>query len=245
VLALSLPRDRADRDAWVDGLAAGVRAAGSAFGIRLVGGDVTAVLGDRPIVVSTTAGGAVVGPPRSRAGARPGDTLWVTGWPGLAGVGWQADDPPPEALAALRRPAPPLALALELDVATAAMDLSDGLAADLPRLAAASGVRAILDADRIPLHPAVAATSDPMHHALGGGEDYQLLFTAPPAASDRIGELGARYAVGMHPVGRIVAGSGVELAGMRAVGAWPSSAFAHFTASPADRGPVPRGGGRP
>lgn len=223
VLALSMP-DRTDRERWVEGLSRGIGEACRQFGVYLVGGDVTAVPPGGPIFVSATLGGRCPGPPRSRAGASSGDDVWVTGWPGLAGAGWMSAVPPAEALAALRRPVPPLAFSLALDTATAAMDLSDGLAADLPRLCAASGVGAEIDPDALPVHPALAGSADRLRFGTVGGDDYELLFTAAPSDAPGIRALAAQGGVPVHRIGRIVAGSAARLVGTP----WPEAAFSHF-----------------
>ncbi|MCB9741144.1 MAG: thiamine-phosphate kinase [Alphaproteobacteria bacterium] len=185
LLALSLP-DPLDR-AWVEGFSRGLRRALDACGAELVGGDTTASRGAR--VASLSMGGALVGPPLLRSGARPGDQLWVSGTLGDAAGGFYLDPPPEELLAALRRPRPPLALGPALSregLASAAMDVSDGLAADLAKLCEASGLGAEVEPERVPLSPALrAADPDALDHALGFGEDYQLLFTAPPERARR------------------------------------------------------------
>lgn len=223
VLALSLPEPL--DDAWVAGFARGLADALARWSIRLVGGDTTR----SPVrTVSLTLAGPCVAQPLRRAAARPGDDLWVTGWPGLAGAGWMWAAPPDPALAALRRPDPPLAFALDLarrDVARAAMDLSDGLAADLPRMCAASGAGATVDRDAIPVHPDLAG--DPWPAVFGGGDDYQLLFAAPPAARDAVDALAREHGVRAARIGRFHAGSGARLAG----GSWPAPAFAHWSSS--------------
>ena len=221
VLALSMP-DRPDRERWVEGLSRGVALACRAFGLYLVGGDVTAVPQGGPIFVSATLGGRCVDRPRCRKGAVPGDDVWLTGWPGLAGAGWMSAEPGAEALAALRRPVPPLAFSLALDVATAAMDLSDGLAADLPRLCAASGVGAEIDPLALPVHPALLSSRDSLRFVTAGGDDYELLFTAAPSDADRVRTLAD--GVRVHRIGRIVAGAGARLLGR----SWPEAAFGHF-----------------
>lgn len=219
LLALST---RAD-DAWIEAFAAGLGEAARRWNVELVGGDTTGSPG--PTVVSVTMGGACVAAPLTRTGARPGDAVWITGLPGLAGAGWMLDEPPLEALRALRRPEPPLDFALALAterLPTAMMDLSDGLASDLPRLCAASGVGATLDPAALPLHPALAGLSDPLAIQLGGGEDYQLLFTTAPEAP--VEALARRYGVAVARIGRITEGARVELLGR----AWPAPAFDHF-----------------
>lgn len=221
LLALST---RAD-DAWIEGFAAGLGEAARRWGVELVGGDTTGSPG--PTVVSVTMGGACVAEPVTRAGARPGDEVWITGLPGLAGAGWMLDDPPAAALEALRRPAPPLEFALALAgqrLPTAMMDLSDGLASDLPRLCAASGVGAAIDPAALPLHPALAALPDPVAVQLGGGEDYQLLFTTAPGAP--VEALARGLGVAVARVGRVTRGARVELLGRD----WPAPAFDHFPA---------------
>ncbi len=213
--------------AWAESAARGVGAAAAAFGAHLVGGDVTRVPAGGSPVVSVSAGGRCVARPVTRAGARPGDDLWVTGTLGLAGVGWSDADPPPAAVAALRHPEPPLAFALALaraGVVAAAMDLSDGPRSDLPRLAAASGVHLAVDARRLPLAPDVAARPDALQQALCGGDDHQLLFAARAADRPAVERLAATSGARVTRIGAVEAGAGVSLAGA----AWPAPLFAHF-----------------
>lgn len=229
LLSVSIP-DGPDREPWVAGLADGVGEACEALGVYLVGGDTTGVRAGGPRVVSASAGGRVVGAPVTRAGARPGDLLWVTGTLGLAGAGWMLDDPPPAALAALRRPRPPLAFALGLareGLATAAMDLSDGLRADLPRLCRASGVGAEIDPDALPADPWLAARPDRLRLQVAGGEDYELLFASRAADEDAVRAVAAAQGVRVARIGRVREGAAVELRGVP----WPPAAFAHFGAS--------------
>lgn len=226
LLAVSLPDDPA-RERWVDGLAAGVAEACAAWGPYLVGGDVTGLPPGGPRVVSATVGGPCVAEPHARAGARPGDRLWVTGTLGLAGAGWMLADPPEAALRALRRPSPPLAFGLALaraGLATAAMDLSDGLLADLPRLCRASGVGASVAPDALPADPAIAGRADLLRLQVAGGDDYELLFAAPPAADDAVRAIAARTGTRVTPIGTVTAGSGAQLQGQP----WPAPAFSHF-----------------
>ncbi len=225
LVALSLPA--ADPEPWVEQFAVGLRQACREFGVYLAGGDVTRA----PVrFVSTTLSGQCVAEPLVRSGGRPGDVLWVTGTPGLAGAGWSLDDPPPQALAALRRPRPRLELALDLaraGLCTAAMDLSDGLAADLPRLAQSSGVAAIVDPARLPVPDALRGHPRLRDCQLAGGDDYELLFTAAPAAEARVRALAERHGVRVTPVGRLEAGRGAWASD----GPWPRG-FAHFQGAP-------------
>jgi thiamine-monophosphate kinase len=166
----------------VDRLYDGVLAAAEASGCAVVGGDLSAAPG---LVVGVTVVGSVDGEPVLRSGATAGDTLFVTGPLGAAGAGLAelrrgeaALDP--DLQVAHRRPRARVA---EGEVArragaTAMIDVSDGLAADLWHLADESGVGAVVD--RVPVAVGVARVADdPEALALGGGEDYELLFTAP------------------------------------------------------------------
>ncbi len=225
LLGLSLPRTGVQ--GWATAFSEGLVEACDRFGVHLVGGDVTRVPDGAPRVVSTTVAGRVPDPPLTRSGARPGDRIWVTGTPGLAGAGWMLDDPPAPALAALRRPRPPLAFAVAAarrGWVTAAMDLSDGPMADLPRLAAASGVQAVLDPDALPVPEGLARHPALRRAQLCGGDDYQLLFTAPDSADSAIETLAAEHDVRATAVGRIREGAGAVLAS----GVWPTPVFAHF-----------------
>ncbi len=173
LLALALP------PGWRDDaleLAEGVGELARAAGVRIVGGDVTA--GAELSLTVTVLGHAPR--PLRRAGAQIGDALWVTGR--LGGPGAAVDallagaTPAPEDRARFARPMPRVGEALWLCArgVTAAIDISDGLAADARHLAAASGVHLWLDAEAVPLVPGVTPAN-----ALRSGEEYELLLTAP------------------------------------------------------------------
>jgi thiamine-monophosphate kinase len=216
-LSLPVPLDRA----WVEQFAAGFGAACARWEVALVGGDTTRSVGAR--VVAATVGGESPQAPMRRTGARPGDDLWVTGTLGLAGAGWAWPDPPASALAALRRPDPPLAFARDLPaLATAAMDLSDGLGQDLPRLCAASGVGARVERAALPAHPDLGP--EPWAIQLGGGEDYQLLFSAPPARRTEIVRLALHHGRVATRIGAVTEATAIALDG----DAWPATGFRHF-----------------
>lgn len=228
VLSLSLP---APREAWVEAFAAGLAEAARRWSVAIVGGDTTSSTG--AIALSLTAGGRLVGAPLRRRGGRPGDDVWVTGPIGLAGAGWRLADPPPAALHALRRPDPPVAFALAVAracLASAAMDLSDGLAADLPRLCAASAVGAQIDPRSFPSVPCLG--DDALDHQLRGGEDYQLLLTAPPRHRATLRGLATASGVALHRVGRLTAEPPLSLGGAP----WPKPACDRF-ASPENTRP--------
>lgn len=194
-------------DVDVDLLYDGLLAAADAYGCEVVGGDLTA---GPVLVVSVAVTGTVDGPPVMRSGARPGDTLLVTGPLGSAAAGLQllkagrAGEAPDLELAH-RRPRPRVA---EGEVArragaTAMIDISDGLASDLLHLADASGVGVVVE--HVPVAVGVARYGDdPQSAALGGGEDYELLFSAPDPAVVEEAFAAAALIVPL-PVGRVTA----------------------------------------
>jgi thiamine-monophosphate kinase len=191
--AVVAPPDRAAEA--LPALARGLADVARRFACPCLGGDLNA--GPGPVVVAVT----VVGRPGpgglvTRAGARAGDVLSVTGPLGGAGAGRHlAPRPRLEEAQTLVRHGVPHAM----------MDLSDGLGLDLARLARASGVGAWLDADAVPVHPDVVATArgSALEHALGDGEDFELLVAHAPLAATDTARLAAE-GVTLLPVGRVV-----------------------------------------
>lgn len=219
VLGLSLPRPL-DMD-WVAAFADGLGAALARWELSLVGGDTTRSSG--PVVVSLTVGGRCVRP-ILRSGGEPGDELWVTGTLGAAAAGFLRGGP---GAAWLRRPEPPVAFGVALGgsgLVHAMMDLSDGLATDLPRLASASGLAAEIDLEALPLDPATAEAHEPLQEGMAWGEDYQLLLAAPPAAGSALQALARSAGVRLSRIGRLTAGSGCRTSD----GTWPRPGFSHF-----------------
>lgn len=196
----------------------GVREAAAAVGAALVGGDVTR--SPTSLFLDVIALGEASAPVL-RSGARPGDELWVTGVLGAAAaavLAWsRGEEPPAAAREAFARPRPRVAAArwlAERGLAHAMLDLSDGLAGDATHLAAASGVRVVLEPALVPVAPAalvVAGNAEgALALALGGGEDYELCFAAPAGAVEpRRAEFEADLALGLARVGRIEEGEGV------------------------------------
>jgi thiamine-monophosphate kinase len=213
LLSLSLPD--ADED-WLRRFAAGLFALAGQHGVALVGGDT--VRGPR--VVTITALGLV--PPATalrRDGARPGDVLYVSGWPGEAAAGLaalqsgaMADSGDPLVRRYLfAEPRVALGHALR-GRASAAMDVSDGLLGDLGKLCSASGAGARLDLERLPISAELARRHSPQQceqFVLRGGDDYELIFTLPPIGSERVEtELAQSFA--LRRIGVIEAGAGVR-----------------------------------
>jgi thiamine-monophosphate kinase len=215
-LALALPR--AD-EAFLAPFAHGLFELADAHGIALVGGDTTA----GPLSICITVFGQV--PPGQallRSGARAGDGLWVSGTLGDARLALEAfrgrvaldGDGFEVARRAMERPEPRVALGLALrGLATSAIDLSDGLAGDLGHVLAASKVGARLDVDALPRSALLARQPRELQLEclLAGGDDYELLFTAPAPRHDAVRAAGAQAGVALTRIGTIEAAPGLRL----------------------------------
>jgi len=171
-------------DAWFAGFAAGLAQDQSEYGVTLLGGDTTSTPG--PISLSLTIIGHVApGQAVHRAGARAGDGIWVTGTIGDGALGLavargRLADPTGHLLARYRLPQPRVGLAIA-GIASAGMDVSDGLVQDLGHICRASRLAARIDAAAVPLSdPARAAGPDWLVTCLTGGDDYELLLAVPP-----------------------------------------------------------------
>jgi len=183
-----------------------------------------------------------------RSGARPGEEIWVSGSLGDAAQGLalrlagdSAGAEPPADVGGARAwlcarfeyPTPRVALGIALrPLASACIDLSDGLLTDLPRLAAASGCGAELDIDRLPLSTALQAVSadGAWQQALAGGEDYELCFTASAPHAAELRDLGASVGVPLHCCGRLREAPGTELKRNGTVIQFAQPPFDHFRA---------------
>jgi thiamine-monophosphate kinase len=216
-LALALPE--AD-EAWLAPFSEGLLALADAHGCELVGGDTTR----GPLNLCLTVFGEVpTGQALLRSGARPGDDLYVSGTLGDARLALQAlrgeVTVPAPVLAAARerldRPTPRVALGLALrGLATSAIDISDGLLGDLGHVLHASGVGATVDADAVAnLLAAGDAVGPELRRAytLAGGDDYELAFTAPPAAREAVRAAAAQADTRVTRIGQIEAARGLRL----------------------------------
>jgi thiamine-monophosphate kinase len=222
-LALALPRGTAE--AWIAGFADGLRLAQERFGIGLSGGDTTTSPAG-PLVISVTAFGSVAkGRMIRRCGARAGDCLYVSGTIGDAALGlklhldeagtrgWPLDRTSREMLIdRYLRPEPRLGLsAALLDAATAAMDVSDGLAIDCARLCAASRVAAQIEAAKVPLSAAarlvLSAQPDLLETILTGGDDYEILAAVPPARAPAFQAAAQTAGIPVTPIGMLGEGA--------------------------------------
>jgi len=203
LLAAVLPAPTPD---WIEAFAHGFFDCADSFGIDLIGGDTTR--GPRAFCV-TILGEAPVGQALRRDGAKAGDSIWISGRPGQAALGLAhmqgrttlAEPLLGECLAALHRPQPRVALGLALrGIANAAIDVSDGLLADLGHILEQSRLAARL---RIPGLPAAGLERDCL---LAGGDDYELLFSAPARSDGDIAALAGTLDLPLTRIGEIEAG---------------------------------------
>ncbi|MEJ6021116.1 thiamine-phosphate kinase [Ramlibacter sp. PS4R-6] len=231
-LSLSMPNVD---EAWLAGFSRGLLELADAHGCELVGGDTTR----GPLVISITVFGEVPqGQALLRSGARAGDDLWASGHLGDARVALEVfrgtQSLPAEAFAAVRErmelPQPRVALGQALrGIASAAVDVSDGLVGDLRHVLAASAVGATIEAPAAQSLLACTAVTDEaqrLEFALAGGDDYELLFTAPPAARDAVAQAAAGARTRVTRIGRIDAERGLRVAD--AQGRLLDRAFASF-----------------
>jgi thiamine-monophosphate kinase len=222
LLTSALPASRDDD--WVRRFAEGLAEDQHRFGMALLGGDSTSTPG--PAAFTLTAIGQVAaGREIRRGGAQPGDRVWVSGTIGDALLGLKVlrGDYPglaPEYRAALaarfQLPDPRIELGPRLaGIAHAMIDVSDGLLADLGHICETSGVAATVELELLPLSPAaraVVADDAGLRASLaGGGDDYELLFAAPPDAGAEIAALGQSLGLPVAEIGGIEPGSGVRL----------------------------------
>ena len=213
---LTVALTRGTSDGWIAAFADGLAADNAAFGVHALGGDTVSTPG--PATLSLTILGTVpTGAALRRGGARPGDRVWVSGTIGDGALGLRVlrNELAPDADGYLARryrlPEPRLALGAALcGVARAAMDVSDGLLQDLGHLCRAAGCGASIEAASLPLSGAAraAVAADPalLPLVLAGGDDYELLFAAPPERSEEVLARAAAAGTPVTPVGAFTEG---------------------------------------
>lgn len=209
LLALTLPSMDAD---WAQEFALGMNELAKQSGILPVGGDVTS----GPLSITVTACGLVrPGMALLRSGARPGDIIGISGPTGLAARAVlelkQRRIPAPGCLRALRRPVPRLELGQAIaGLAHSCIDVSDGVLADLGHIVKASGVGAVVELARLPTPAELSdlAGEDRWDLQLGGGDDYELCFTAPPVRWEEIQKCSRAVGTEVTAIGEVVEGEG-------------------------------------
>jgi len=214
LLNLILPRTV--DEGWIAAFAGGLAQDQVEYGVDLIGGDMSSTAG--PIAIAITAlGEAPTGRLIRRGGAQAGDLIFVTGTIGDAGLGLrllagglpELDRTSREYLIdRYRLPRPRIALGPRLiGVATASLDVSDGLVADLRHICEVSGLSARVEAPLIPLSPAAreAIAIDPRHleTILTAGDDYEILFTAPPTSTAALADLERSLGIPITAIGRM------------------------------------------
>jgi thiamine-monophosphate kinase len=233
LLAIALPQVD---EGWLEGFARGLNQLADAHGCALAGGDTTRSL--TGVSITITAIGAVPeGQALLRSGAQPGDDLWVSGALGGAALGLacrrgevrlSASDAA-RAIDRLERPQPRVALGERLrGIATSAIDVSDGLVGDLGHIVERSAVGAVIDWPSVPLDVALREQTEEMKRALAltGGDDYELLFTAPPAR--RTDVLAAGAGTGVTRIGAVRATGGLVVVDAQGRPVDTGAAFEHF-----------------
>lgn len=223
-LALTLPQVR---PAWLERFAEGLRAAATPHGVVLVGGDTTS--GSTPVITVQIIGEVATGKAIPRTGSRPGDAIYVSGTVGDAAAGLELISAgTPDAFLSSRflRPEARISLGLSLSgQASAAIDISDGLYADLGKMLAASGAGAVLELADLPISSALQEQFDPetqRRFALSGGDDYELCFTLPAQGHEPNSD------TPIAKVGEITDGSGIECRLHGSLVAYNDSGYRHF-----------------
>ena len=237
-LSLSLP---AIDDEWLSAFSDGLLTLADAYDIELIGGDTTR----GPLTISVTAAGVVIAAQALRRdGASINEDVWVSGTTGDAALGLAHlqgrvaldADAQRHCIERLHRPQPRIELGKALrGIATSAADVSDGLLADLGHILERSGMSAEVQFDLLPRSTPLQSCVDQALAAaclIGGGDDYELVFTAPAERRDAVSAAGAAAGVPVTRIGCIVAGAPraqlLDAAG-RPMAAGPAG-FDHFTA---------------
>lgn len=234
-LALTIPDPQ---ESWLEAFAAGLLELAQLHGVSLVGGDLTR----GPLTVTVH----LLGPVSwehvlTRGGGKVGDDVYVTGFLGDSAAGLElfskgvGDTGPHHAALTTRflKPVPRVAEGRVLGpLASAAIDISDGLVADLGHICEASGCGAVIDVARIPFSPALLAlfpTEAACAYALGGGDDYELCFTVSPAQAKAVERAMDAVGSSVRTIGRLVSGEGVTCQRDGEAFSPASSGYVHFS----------------
>lgn len=225
LLGVALPSDT--KETWVAEFAKGVEVALKKFGGALLGGDTTSHSNSDMIVLSLTAIGEVPqGKALKRSSAQDGDDVYVTGTIGDAWLGLQllqnkwfkslTQEDKSFLNARYHTPSPRLEWSNPLQsVAHACTDVSDGLLADAANIANASSVAIVIDAESVPLSPSaekvISADGEELISFITGGDDYELLFTAPSSRREEIAKYSSSLGVSATKIGAVHAGKGLTL----------------------------------
>lgn len=214
-LALSLPPEK-NNQAWLELFAGGLKQLANLYNIPLVGGDTTR--SDRLTITITAQGWVETGNAILRKGAKPGDLIYVSGVLGDGGLGLKAvqqhwdETSYASAIQKLNQPSPQVTLGYYLKgLATSAIDVSDGLLADLKHILSSSRVSAWVDVERVPVSDCMRTyiqQSNDWSLPLIAGDDYELCFTVHPDNQASILELAKELGVSLTEIGQIVTGDG-------------------------------------
>jgi thiamine-monophosphate kinase len=209
---------------WIAAFARGLRQDQDEFGIHLIGGDTASTPG--PLTLAITAMGEVAaGKMLRRSTARAGDDIYVSGTVGDAALGLLAcqgklahlaEKDRTSLIARYRLPLPRVPLGPNLvGLASASLDVSDGVVADLGHICETSHLAATIEEASLPLSDAARAALDHapelIDRILGGGDDYEILFTAAPQAGPTLADLAAKSGIPLTRIGRMAAGEGVQI----------------------------------
>ena len=218
LLSLTLPVFEKE---WVKKFSDGIKSYLHKFSVGLIGGDTTR--GDSLSITITAIGEVAKGKGIQRDLAKPGDDVWVSGLIGLAAVGLLSknglfdldSNVRNDCLERLHSPEPRVLLGERLlDLANSAIDISDGLISDAGHIAARSKVQVEIDMFRIPIHQSLdhrRLEPDVQRCILSGGDDYELLFSAPKGSAKRLLTISNDLRLPLTNIGRIVKGSGVTV----------------------------------
>jgi thiamine-monophosphate kinase len=247
LLTLVIPAS--DGRKFILDLVRGAAACGRRHGAQLMGGNVSSTRGGELVVDVSMVGSVSRRLMLLRSGARPGDTIFVAGWPGRSRAGLAILESEDKGLArkfpglvkAHLRPEPMLRAGANISgrgIASSMIDMSDGLVQDLGHICESSGVGAEIDPATVPIHKdlkrfCLETGIEALEMALSGGEDYGLVFTVKERNAAKAAALVKSLGLKITPIGLIVSGKGVNIPGVSGV---EVKGFDHLT----PRSPAPR-----